>query len=103
MAQYVSRFIPDYATITTPLRLLTRQDTPWKWEQEEQRALNELKEALVGDQVMLCYVILSKPVHLVLGVYGGRELPIIILMVFYFKITISIRNKLICNTKQMLI
>ena len=38
MAQYVSRFIPDYATITTPLRLLTRQDTPWKWEQEEQRA-----------------------------------------------------------------
>lgn len=35
-----------------PLRLLTRQDTPWKWEQEEQRALDKLKEALVGDQVM---------------------------------------------------
>ena len=52
MAQYVSRFIPDYATITTPLRLLTRQDTPWKWEQEEQKALDKLKEALVGDQVM---------------------------------------------------
>ena len=52
MAQYVSRFIPNYATITAPLRLLTRQDTLWKWEQEEQRALNELKEALVGDQVM---------------------------------------------------
>ena len=52
MTQYVSRFIPNYATITTPLRLLTRQDTPWKWEQEEQRALDELKEALVGDQVM---------------------------------------------------
>ena len=52
MAQYVSRFIPDYATITTPLRLLTRPDTPWKWEQEEQRALDKLKEALIGDQVM---------------------------------------------------
>ena len=52
MTQYVSRFIPNYASITTPLRLLTRQDTPWKWEQEEQRALDELKEALVGDQVM---------------------------------------------------
>ena len=52
MTQYVSRFIPNYATITTPLRLLTRQDTPWKWEQEEQRALDKLKEALVGDQVM---------------------------------------------------
>jgi len=33
------------------LRLLTRQYTPWKWEQEEQRPLNELKEALVEDQV----------------------------------------------------
>ena len=52
MTQYVSRFIPNYATITAPLRLLMRQDTPWKWEQEEQRALTELKEVLVGDQVM---------------------------------------------------
>ena len=52
MLQYVSRFIPNYATITTPLRLLTRQDTPWKWKQEEQRALDKLKEALIGDQVM---------------------------------------------------
>ena len=52
MTQYVSRFISNYATITAPLRLLTRQDTPWKWEQEEQRALAELKEVLVGDQVM---------------------------------------------------
>ena len=47
MAQYVSRFIPHYVTITTPLRLLTRQDTPWKWEQEEQRALDELKTPLL--------------------------------------------------------
>jgi len=49
MAQYVSRFILNYATITTPLLLLIRQDTPWKWEQEEQRALDKLKEALIGD------------------------------------------------------
>ena len=32
MTQYVSRFISNYATTTAPLRLLTRQDTPWKWE-----------------------------------------------------------------------
>ena len=36
MTQYVSRFIPNYATITAPLRLFTRQDMPWKWEQEQQ-------------------------------------------------------------------
>ena len=52
MTQYVSRFIPNYATITAPLRFLTRQDTPWKWEQEEQKALEKLKEALVGDKVI---------------------------------------------------
>ena len=51
MNQYVSRFILNYATIT-PLRLLTRQDTPWKWGKEEQKALEELKEVLVGDQAM---------------------------------------------------
>ena len=33
-------------------RFLTRQDTHWKWEQEEQKAVEELKEALVGDEVM---------------------------------------------------
>ena len=49
MTQYVSRFISNYATITAPLRLLTRQDIPWKWEQEQQKALEELKDALVGD------------------------------------------------------
>ena len=49
MTQYVSRFIPNYATITAPLRLLTRQDIPWKWEQEQQKALEELEDALVGD------------------------------------------------------
>ena len=50
MAQFVSRFIPNYANNSTAL--LTRQDTPWKWEQEEQKAMNEQKEALVEDQVM---------------------------------------------------
>ena len=52
MAQYVSRYIPEYATITAPLRALTRQDASWKWEQEEQRALDNLREALTGDRVM---------------------------------------------------
>lgn len=52
MTQYVSRFISNYATITAPLRFLTRQDTPWKWQQVEQKAVEELKEALVVDEVM---------------------------------------------------
>ncbi|CAB4019572.1 Hypothetical predicted protein [Paramuricea clavata] len=35
MAQYVSRFIPNYTTITAPLRALTHQHSVWKWEIEE--------------------------------------------------------------------
>ena len=52
VTQYVSCFIPNYATITAPLRLLTRQNMPWKWEQEQQKALEAPKDDLVGDQVM---------------------------------------------------
>ena len=35
LAQYVSRYIPDYATITAPLRLLTKKDMAWQWAEEQ--------------------------------------------------------------------
>ena len=31
MAQYMPRYIPDYATITAPVRLLTKHKMPWQW------------------------------------------------------------------------
>ena len=46
MAQYSSRFIPNFATLTAPLRRLTRQDVPWCWGEEEARALNAVKQTL---------------------------------------------------------
>jgi hypothetical protein len=46
MAQYVARFVPNYATITTSLRELTRQDTPWIWEKRHQEAFQDLQKAL---------------------------------------------------------
>ena len=52
MTQYVSRYIPEYATITTPLRLLTRKDAPWQWSHEQQRAFDMLKRALTDGHVM---------------------------------------------------
>ncbi|XP_064637161.1 uncharacterized protein K02A2.6-like [Lineus longissimus] len=55
MVQYLSRFIPDYAHITAPLRELTRQDTKWEWTEEHDKALNDLKEALTGAKVMSYY------------------------------------------------
>ena len=46
MANYCSRFIPSYSTITQPLRELTKQSTPWKWTSHQQHALQQVKEAL---------------------------------------------------------
>ena len=46
MANYCSRFIPSYSTITQPLRELTQQSTPWKWTSLQQRALQQVKDAL---------------------------------------------------------
>ena len=44
MAQYVSRYIPEYATITAPLWALTRKETPWQWSDEQQQAFDKLKD-----------------------------------------------------------
>ena len=52
MAQYISRFIPGYAKITAPLRNLTKQGVEWEWTENEQTALDNLKETLTGDKVM---------------------------------------------------
>ena len=52
MTQYVARFIPHYATISEPLRQLPRKDAEWRWSEREELALNKLKEALAGGEVM---------------------------------------------------
>jgi hypothetical protein len=52
MAQYVSRFIPNYATITALLRALTHQNFVWRWEIEEETAFRKLQNELTSDRVM---------------------------------------------------
>ena len=47
MANYCSRFIPAYATLTQPLRELTQRDSPREWSQKHEDALQQLKIALV--------------------------------------------------------
>lgn len=49
LANYVSRFIPDFATIVAPLRTLTHQSTTWQWGKKEQSAFKELKEKLSSE------------------------------------------------------
>ncbi|XP_062844794.1 uncharacterized protein K02A2.6-like [Trichomycterus rosablanca] len=55
LAQFCAKFIPQFATITAPLWELTKQVAEWKWEKEEQRAFDQLKDALIDAPVMAYY------------------------------------------------
>ena len=46
LTNYVSRFIPQYANITKPLRDLTKKDKQWTWEAEHEEAFKKLKDML---------------------------------------------------------
>ena len=52
MVGFSSRFISNFATIAEPLRAVTRQGTPFKWEKEQQTALEQLKKALTNAQTL---------------------------------------------------
>lgn len=49
MAQYSSRFIPNFTSISVPLRNLTKKDSPWKWEESEEKAFRDIQDALTED------------------------------------------------------
>lgn len=52
MANYTSKYIPDFATITSPLRDLTKKDTRFQWTQEHETAFIKLKNALASAPCM---------------------------------------------------
>ena len=43
---YYRRFIPDFATLATPLRKLIRQNVRFKWGPQQEEAFQLLKEKL---------------------------------------------------------
>ena len=52
MTSYCSQFIKDYATISEPLRRLTKTNTPWCWSDEQETAFLSLKDSLTSNSVM---------------------------------------------------
>jgi hypothetical protein len=40
LASYCSRFIPQFSTIAKPLRELTKNNTRWRWTNEEENSFN---------------------------------------------------------------
>lgn len=52
MLNYCARLIPNYATLSEPIRRLMRKNTEWSWKNEQQTAFNKLKELLTEDTTM---------------------------------------------------
>ena len=52
MANYNCKYIPDYATVTAPLRDLTKKDAHFKWEAVHQHAFEKLKHSLTSVPLM---------------------------------------------------
>ena len=52
MANYSSQYIPNFATITAPLRFLTKNDTPFVWTTVHKNAFDNLKAALTSAPFM---------------------------------------------------
>ena len=52
MANYSAKYIPNFATITAPLRQLTRKNIPFIWTDTHQNAFHQLTNALVSTTCM---------------------------------------------------
>ena len=52
MNGYLSKFIPRCASLTSPLRNLTHKDTQFKWEREENLAVEKLKDSITNEITM---------------------------------------------------
>ena len=52
LIQYCGRFIPNLATVSAPLRVLTHKDVKWTWTSHEQHAFDTLKTLLTTDTVI---------------------------------------------------
>ena len=63
LCTFMRRYIPDMATVTEPLRRLTKKGQPWCWTSEEQAAFDAIKATISQDRV-LAYFDRRKQTHL---------------------------------------
>ena len=55
MVNYLCKFIPRLADLTEPLRQLLHKESTWVWEEPQQQAFQQIKEALVFPEVLAHY------------------------------------------------
>ena len=52
MTNVLTSFIPDYSTITAPIRKLTQKEQAFEWELKQQSAFDRLKDILSSAPVV---------------------------------------------------
>lgn len=55
MIGYLSKFIPNFSSLTAPLRTLTHKDVKFKWGAAEQTAFEQLKESITSEKTMMYF------------------------------------------------
>ncbi|XP_022803357.1 uncharacterized protein K02A2.6-like [Stylophora pistillata] len=55
MAQYLSRFIKNFASISAPIRQLTCKDAKWVWGPQQQQAFDSLKANMIARPNLMKY------------------------------------------------
>lgn len=55
LLNYYHKFLPDVATVLSPLHLLLRKDTPWKWTPDQEKAFQKAKTMLHSSSVLTHY------------------------------------------------
>ena len=60
MVQCLGKFLPRLSDITKPLRDLTRQDVEWHWDEPQERAFEQLKEAVSVSPILRYYNLREK-------------------------------------------
>ena len=55
MINYYGKFIPNLSSIAAPLNQLRHKNKPWKWENQEETAFQQLKQALVSRKILVHY------------------------------------------------
>uniref|UniRef100_A0A8C6WE53 ribonuclease H n=1 Tax=Neogobius melanostomus TaxID=47308 RepID=A0A8C6WE53_9GOBI len=55
LLNYYNRFLPNLSTLLAPLHRLLRKDTPWSWQEEQERAFEESKKLIQSSEVLVHY------------------------------------------------
>jgi len=52
LANYYRHFVKDFARVALPMNKLTRKDEKWRWEEEWQKAFEQLKEIFTSRPIL---------------------------------------------------